>query len=132
MKTTQRQAVAAYRALQEIGGLCFPVRDALALLRAKKRLETAYEFQVQEEQKLIDEYRPDVRDGKMIMTYGKDDAEGKARAQAFLERMKELQELEIEIGGGAVAVRVPGDEIRIRPETLAALDGFVTWEEAEG
>lgn len=132
MKTTQKRAVAAYRALQEIGRQPFPVRDALRLLQAKKRLEMAWEFQLQEENKLIESYQPEVRDGKLIMSYGKDDAEGKARAQEFMDKMKELQELEVEIEGEPVPVRMPGDEIRIRPETLAALDGIVSWEEAEG
>lgn len=132
MKTTQKQAVAAYKALQEIGGQPFPVRDALRLLQAKKRLETAWEFQLQEENKLIGEFQPELRDGKLIMSYGKDDAEGKARAREFMDRMRELQELEIEIDGEPIPVRMPGDEIRIRPETLSALDGIVSWEEAEG
>ena len=131
MKTTQKQAAAAYRALQEIGTLPFPVRDALALLRAKKQLETAWEFQCQEEGKLAAAFRPQVKDGKYVMTYERADEEGEKRAREFAERMRELQELETEIAGEPARVRVPGDEVRIRPETLAALEGFVEWEEAD-
>lgn len=126
MKTTQKQAIAAYNALIEIGRLPFPIRDALALLRLKKALETAYEFQTQEEQKLVEEYHPKIEGGKITMPYSETDEVVKGKAREFFEKLAELNKMEIEIDVEPAHISIP-DGISIAPDTLLALDGFVEW-----
>lgn len=124
MKTTQKQAVSAHNALIEIGKLPFPIRDALSLLKVKKALETAYEFQLQEEQKLVDEYQPTLDNGKLTMPYSND--EEKELAKEFFQKFADLNKMEIEVEIDPAHISVP-DGISIAPDTLMALDGFVEW-----
>lgn len=128
MKTTQKKAVNAYNALTEIGKQPFPIRDALNLLVLRKKLETAMEFQLQEEQKLIDEYQPTVDGGKITMPYDEKDEAVQARAKEFFRKLADLNQMEIEIDADPAPVGIP-DGVIIKPETLAALDGFIEWGE---
>ena len=126
MKTTQKAAVNAHNALVEIGRLPFPIRDALSLLKLKKALETAYEFQVQEEQKLIEEYQPTMENGKLTMPYAND--EEKSRAKEFFQKFADLSKMEVEVDIVPALISIP-EGISIAPDTLLALDGFVEWGE---
>lgn len=126
MKTTQKAAVNAYNALTEIGKQPFPIRDALNLMILRKKLETAMEFQMQEEQKLVDEYHPTIEGGKISMPYDKKDEAVKERAKEFFQKLSNLNKMEIEVDADPAPVNIP-DNVEIKPETLLALDGFVDW-----
>lgn len=126
MKTTQKTAISAHNALVEIGKLPFPIRDALSLLKLKKALETAYEFQLQEEQKLVDEYHPTVNGNKLTMPYDENDEEVKNRAKEFFQKLADLNKMEIDVDIDPVFISIP-EGVSIKPETLLALDGFVEW-----
>lgn len=126
MKTTQKAAVNAYNALTEIGKQPFPIRDALSLLVMRKKLETAVEFQLQEEQKLVDEFHPTIDGGKISMPYDEKDETVKARAKEFFQKLADLNGLEVEVDADPAPVSIP-EGVTIRPDTLAALDGFIDW-----
>lgn len=126
MKTTQKVAVNAYNALTEIGKQPFPIRDALALLKLRKSLDTAWEFQMQEEQKLADEYKPTVEGGKIFMPYDENNEEVKNRAKEFFKKLHDLSEMEIELDITPAKISIP-ENVSIKPETLLVLDGFVEW-----
>lgn len=128
MKTTQKKAISAYNALVEIGKLPFPIRDALNLLKLKKALETTYEFQTQEEQKLVDEYHPTVDGNRITMPYDENNEEVKNRAKEFFQKLADLNKMEIEVDIDPAHISIP-EEISIAPDTLMALDGFVEWGE---
>ena len=129
MKTTQSKAMLAYKAIIEITkNLSFPFQSARALLRLRKELEMTYEFQLQEEQKLMEEYQPKIENGNIVMPYDENDEEVKARAKQFFDKLKELSELEVEVENAPLKVSPP-DKGSVAPDTLALLEDFVEWED---
>lgn len=112
---TQAQAVQAYGTLMKIGGKVTGA-DAFALFRLRKQLREVVEFQVEEEQKLVDKYGGKVENGRILIP----DVEKRA---AFIAEHDAL---------GAMACDVEPVEAGtegITMDEIEVLDGFVTWRE---
>lgn len=124
MKTTQRKALKAYIALLELMKMSFQLTDGLKIMKLKKAMDYIYEFQVQEENKLAEEFQPEMRDGKYTFVNDPDSA------REFQARLNEIGNMEIELEVQPINIRIAGNEgIRLAPETLLALDDFVIFDE---
>ena len=115
---TQRRAVEAYGALVRIGTKVSG-ETAFALFRLKKALQTSVDFQIEEEQKLIEKHGGKITaEGRVIIA---DDAE----REAFLADRKELGDVECDVQPVTIrAEKVP----EITLADIEALDGFVIFE----
>ncbi len=90
MKTTQKKAVEAYSAINRLAGDLLPARDALGLFKLKKELQTQYDFQVEQEKKLVEAFGGQVKDGFVEFA----DAETAAK---FRKEYKDLNETVVDI-----------------------------------
>lgn len=133
MKTTQEKALKALKAMNEICKYRFHLSDSLKLKRIWKELGFVYEFQVQEEQKLVDEYQPENVNGLYTFRFDKDDVDRKEQAAEFQKKLAEIGLLEIELNIEPVRIYVLDkfNDFCPTPETLMDLDGFVEFIEPE-
>lgn len=118
MKTTQGKAVSAYLALTRMGQVRLPSTVAYKLFKLKSALKGAYDFQAEEEQKMIDEFG-----GKMLEN-GQIIIGDEAQRGLFKQAQKKLEETEIDVEVNPISLS--SAEIReITINDLEALDGFV-------
>lgn len=91
MRITLIQAAKAYAGLQTLKDQLLPCRIAKAVSDNQKKLEGHVIFLNEEEQKIVQEYGAVGRSGAGM--HVENDPE---RNQEFIERMKELQSMEVE------------------------------------
>ena len=118
MKMNQRKVVLAYKALLRLSEQPLPLPVAYGLHKAKKALESAWQFQLEQEEKMIAECKG-VIDGSGSVTFP-DDA---ARLE-YVRKALELNEMETEIE--APGVILPADSgLNLTVNEIDALDGIV-------
>lgn len=115
--------VRAYEAVMAISRQEFDYKTAFSLVRLERQLRPHAKFYVEQERKLVEQYAK--RDDKGIV-WGENGfiLQNPEKAEEYATRRKELGDVEVE-DGPLVAVRLD----RVSPAHLAALDGFVEFEE---
>ncbi|MBQ8619045.1 MAG: hypothetical protein IJ418_16235 [Clostridia bacterium] len=119
----QYQINRAFGALSRLANLQLPVRDSRNVYMLSKCLEDAYNFELEQEKKLIEKYHGVLgNDGGVVFQNG-DDAVG------FNSELSELNSLDVEVKFEPVVINCDVMEgQRITPFDIACLDGFVTFE----
>ena len=119
----QYQINKAYAALGRLANMQLRVRDSRNLYMLSKQLENAYNFELEQEKKLIEKYHGDVTSDGRIHFGDTSDAEG------FKQEIGELNNLDIEVEFDPIIINCDdiGDQ-RITPYDVACLDGFVSFE----
>lgn len=116
-RITQRQAMQAYIALN---GIRRKVKghDALNLFHLKRQLQEAVDFQIEEEQKLVEEYGGKVtQEGQVIIV------DDQKRAE-FNKACQEMQDLEIKTKPEMPVISLDRNP-DITLEDIEMLDGFI-------
>lgn len=118
----QGKIIDAYKALNKLASCQLPIKTAFQLHKLRTALKPAWDFQCEEEGKLIERLNPSATsDGNLQFKCTKD-------KQEFLRVQKELAEQEQEIDFQPVTVGF-SDGITLSANDIDALDGFVTFVE---
>lgn len=118
----QGKIIDAYKALNKLASYQLPIKTAYQLHKLRTALKSAWDFQCEEEGKLIERLQP-VADADGNLTFK--NMEGK---KEFLRVQKELAEQEQEIDFQPVTMELL-DGITLSANDIDALDGFVTFRE---
>ena len=119
----QHQVNRAVMALGRLSNMQLPVRDSRNLYMLSKQLEDAYQFELDQEKKLIAKYHGKISDDGGVAFSNPDDA------NAFNAEIIELNNLDVSIEFSPVTINCDsmGDQ-HISPFDIACLDGFVMFE----
>ena len=119
----QYQINKAYSALGRLANMQLPVRDSRNLYMLSKQLDNAYNFELEQEKKLIEKYHG-VLTGDGGVTFPNSD-----ETKKFGEELAELNNLEVEVEFDPVVISCDAmEDQRISPFDVACLDGFVMFE----
>lgn len=118
----QGKIIDAYKALNKLSACSLPIKTAYALHKLRANLKSVWDFQCEEEGKLIERLQP-IADADGNLTFAT--MEGK---KEFLRVQHELSEQEQEIDFQPVTVGLL-DGITLSANDIDMLDGFVTFEE---
>lgn len=118
----QGKIIDAYKALNKLASCQLPIKTAYQLHKLRTALKSAWDFQCEEEGKLLERLHP-VADADGNLTFAT--MEGK---KEFLRVQHELSEHEQEIDFQPVTVGF-SDGITLSANDIDALDGFVTFVE---
>ena len=118
----QGKIIDAYKALNKLAACSLPIKTAYALHKLRVNLKSVWDFQCEEEGKLIERLRP-IADADGNLTFST--MEGK---KEFLRVQHELSEQEQEIEFQPIAMELL-DGISLSANDIDMLDGFVTFEE---
>jgi len=124
------QIIKATPALAELKRLRLPYAAARDIHKMYKTLEAEYQFFAQEEAKLIKEYAAkDEKGNPQITESGRITFESVSAKAAYSEKLAELgtTDANIEIPFITLSAEAIGEQL-IAPETIDALEGFITFE----
>lgn len=116
----QEKIIEAYRVLKNMAGESYPLPVAYSLYNLRKSMEPQADFQLEQEKKLIEEFNGKPGDNGLI-NFGDQE-----NAQKFLEKLKELGDLEVDFIFTPIDIPISGD-IKITPNDIEKLDGFVNF-----
>lgn len=117
----QSKIINAYKALNNLSSCPLPIKTAYSLHKLRAALKSVWEFQCEEEGKMIERLNPTVDDNGDLVFKNLDDK------QEFLRIQKELAEQEQEINYQPVTVGLL-DGITLSANDIDMLDGFVMFE----
>lgn len=118
----QGKIIDAYKALSKLASCQLPIKTAYQLHKLRTALKSAWEFQCEEEGKLIERLHP-VADADGNLTFATMESK-----KEFLRVQHELSEHEQEIDFQPVVIGF-SDGITLSANDIDALDGFVTFGE---
>ena len=119
---TYQQIVNAKQAIDEIGKLHFPIRISYELFKLKKRVEQLFEFEVDQEKKLVEKYGGQIKNNGSILF------DSKEITETFGNEMAELLKTEVEEEFEPVDIDITeAGDVSISPELMWKLDGFVNF-----
>lgn len=118
----QGKIIDAYKALNKLASCQLPIKTAYQIHKLRAALKSAWDFQCEEEGKLIERLHP-VADADGNLTFAT--MEGK---KEFLRVQHELSEQEQEIDFQPVVIGF-SDGITLSANDIDMLDGFVTFGE---
>lgn len=114
--------IRAYKALKKLGEQELPIKTACKVHRLMVSLRPVWEFQVQEEEKIISRLQPGMNGGDLQFKTPEE-------AQEFRDRLRELNEMEVDdLAFTPVSVPVPEDAL-LTANDIDALDGFISFVE---
>lgn len=116
----QGKIIKAYYVLKNMAGESYPLPVAYALYNLRKSMESQADFQLEQEKKLMNEFNGTVTENGMI-NFGNSE-----NAQKFVEKLKELEDLEVEFVFTPINLPLTED-IKITPNDIEKLDGFVNF-----
>ncbi len=119
----QYQINNACNALGRLSNIQLRMRDSRNLYMLSKQLEDAYNFEVEQEKKLIEKYHGEITQGGLVHFPTPTDGDG------FKKEIAELNNLDVEVDFDPVTINCDGlDDQLITPHDIACLDGFVIFE----
>lgn len=118
----QEKIIDAYKVLNKLSACPLPIKTAYALHKLRVALKSVWDFQCEEEEKLIERLRPAV-DADGNLTFATMEVK-----KEFLRIQHELSEQEQKIDFQPVTVGLL-DGITLSVHDIDALDGFVKFEE---
>lgn len=116
---TQKQIVGAYRALEHLSRQALPIKTAYAMHKMRGKLKPLWDFQVEQEQKLLEELKP-TPDGDDLVFASPEDS------KRWLDLLKDLAEIETDIKVDPIDV-VMTDDMKVSMVDIEALDGFINF-----
>ena len=127
---TQIELVNAYKALSHLAVQTLPLKAAYGIHKLRRALLPAWEFQVAQEQALIERYGGEV-DGSTIRFGDPHDPGVVERAKAYTEAINDLNALEADYDPQPPVRMALTNDIVLSANEIDALDGFVTFEGGE-
>lgn len=124
MKITLISAERAYRATETLAGQLLPFRIAKAICDNRKVLKDQTEFLITEEQKLVETYGAESQNGTAFKVEGDED-----RNREFIQKMRELHEMEIDIRITPIPEEALFASAKIRPSEFDDIRFMLTNEE---
>lgn len=124
----QMELVNAYKALSHLAVQTLPVKTAYAIHKLRRALSSGWEFQVAQEQALLEKYHPAV-EGNVLRFGDANDPEAVERANAYARDLQELNNMEADCDPHQVVRILLTDSIALTANEIDALDGFVEFYE---
>lgn len=118
----QYQINKAYNALGRLANMQLPVRDARNIYMLSKQLDNAYNFELEQEKKLIDKYHGVFTNDGGVTFASKEDGDNFGKALAELNNL----DVDVDFDPVVISCEAMGDQ-RISPFDVACLDGFVVF-----
>lgn len=125
MKLKQREVIAAYRAVLELGEVRLPYRKAREVAALRRRLREEYETAAQREAALARELGVETAENGRFL------ARDAARAEEFRRRREAQMDEEAEMDLPAADLSQFTDMIQLSADCLEALEGMVIFEKGE-
>lgn len=120
----------AYNALQKLSNMNLPVRDAYNVYKLTKEIDQVYQFGVERERALIEQYKGQPnQDGTIRFVHGDDEEskrEGVKNMIGFSKAIDELNNTEMDCEFSPITISYDslGDQTMTAKEIMS-LDGFV-------
>lgn len=120
----QYKIITAYNTVEEMRKkkVEYPSTVSHALFKLKKALQDQYEFQSEEEKKILNELKPDVDEP------GKFNFHSKENAELFLKKMEELGQLDVDLDYKKPTIKLT-DSLPMTIDEIEVLDDFIVFEE---
>lgn len=116
---TQKQAINAYKVLENMSGAELPVHTAYKLYQMRRVLEPVFAFRVEQERTIIQKFHGTEADGSIVFKTT-EDLDGAQKA------LNELDALEMETEVTPIRLKAEDfDKTHLSMNDIAALDGFV-------
>lgn len=117
----QLKIIEAYKAIQKMMDEPLTIGSSYKIFKLKKKLQDQWDFQYDEEQKLLSELQPDMNSDGMKFASTED-------ADKYRALIKELSNIDVDIEG--LPIQIPLTEnITLSPANIEALDGFIEFYE---
>lgn len=119
----QYQINKAFLALRKLSGQKLPFRKALGIYNLINALEPQYNFAVDEEKKLINQYNGNIEEGGMVVFEKNEDM------NSFRKEIESLNDMEIDLKFNSVSLSdFDMEGLIISPSDIHDLEGFVAFE----
>ena len=122
----QGKIIAAYNTIENLRkqDVRYPSTVSMALFRTKKALEAQYEFQSEEEKKLVEELNPTQEDNGTLKFASEEDA------QKFVNRMREINDIDVDLDYTKQKIKLR-DEFGLTLDEIETLDPFIEFDTDE-
>jgi len=115
--------IAGYKALERLYANKLPIIDAYKIYSLKTKMRDAYQFQIEQEKKIISEY------GGVYDENGALSFPNKLEFSKFRDAILELNDVELDVSiEPIVLIMEQIKDIDISPADIEALEGFVSFE----
>lgn len=124
----QKDIISAYKAVaaftqREKEAHKASLRMNHAIFKTRKLLEAQHQFQLESEQNIYNEFSPKQLEGNLL------DFGTPQKKNEFFARLKELEEMDVDLGPFEKPVVSLGEEVSLDPDEIAALDPFIEFTE---
>jgi hypothetical protein len=119
----QGALIQAYKALQKLAGQELPIKIACAIHRQIVAIRPAWEFQIEEERKIIGRLGPDVQPNGDLQFKSTEDA------VEFKSRMGEIADMDVDDVRIDTIILPDSLDAFLTARDIEALDGFVNFSE---
>lgn len=120
IKTHQNKVIGAYKITEKLSGEVLPLPMAYKFFKLKKALRSQYDFQVEQENLLVEQHGVEYKDG--FLTFRSEEDQ-----QSFFSRLHEIGSMEVEIDIDLEHVAI-SDDIRFSIEDMEMLEDFIVFE----
>lgn len=118
----QGKLINAYKVIADLYRQKLPLPTSYKLYKLKGALQKAWDFQIDAEQKLIDEF------GAKMGDEGRLSFDNPDKANEFNERLREVFDMESDIDVEPIEIPIT-DDMSITPIDIENLDGIITFTE---
>ena len=119
----QLQINKAYGALNKLANMQMPVRDAYRLYLLTEQIKPSYNFELEQEKKLLEKY-----EGVLDQGSGTFQFKDRETMEAFGREMKELNDFDAEIEFDPVEISMDAlGTQKLTPVDIMCLEGFVAF-----
>ena len=119
----QYQINKAYAALSRLANMQMPIRDAYNLYMLTEQIKPAYNFELEQERKLIEKYG-----GTLDQETGAFIFKDKETTEAFRGEIMELNNLDVDVEFSVVTIAMESlGAQKITPVDIMCLEGFVSF-----
>lgn len=118
---THKKVITAYKVLEKMSKQTLPIKEAYALHKLRGKLKTAFDFQVEQEERLIEKLNPKIENGSLFFQNVDD-------AQEWQDEMIAVGNMESDIEFEPIKISI-NDDLQISLDDIDALEGFVDFVE---
>lgn len=127
----QLKIVEAYSIMHRFSKCNFKIRDAHAIYKLLRELEPAIQFQIEQEKLLFNSYNIKLdADNSIVFCNEITNEEKQQILNSVNERLGEIREYDNDIEYHPITLSYSAfDEVKITPDDIGALSGFITFTE---
>ena len=120
----QSKIMSAYQAIEKIKNKDkeYPLNITYTLFKVKKMLQDQWDFQLEEEKKIFNQFSPEVQEN------GDYKFESREKAQEFTDKLAELGNMEVDLKITKPKIKL-SEQIDLTLGEIEALDEFIEFEE---